>query len=85
LRLRELVDLERRYVQVGDAPFAPESLPLSPGERALWAAADGSKTVEDLVLLSELGEREALAALVGLCHLGVLEPRAVAQRRIMLV
>jgi len=85
LRLRELVDLERRYVRADDPPFAPDSLPLSPGERELWAAADGSKTVEDLVLLSELGEREALAALVGLCHLGVLEARAVAQRRIMLV
>ncbi|MBI5546472.1 MAG: response regulator [Deltaproteobacteria bacterium] len=83
VRLRELVEESKRYVQLPDAAATASKLHLSPGETTLFAAADGSKTVEDLVLLSELGEREALAALVGFTHLGLLEARVAANRRIV--
>ena len=83
VRLRELVEGDKRYVLRPEAASAQLALPQ--GEATLLAAADGSKEVEDLVLLSELGEREALAALVGLTHLGVLEPRLPSGRRVVLV
>jgi hypothetical protein len=85
LRLRQLCDRERRYVRVHDPPWSPQELGLSPGATALFTGADGSKSVDDLILLSELGEREALAALVGLTHLGLLESRAKGSRTAVLV
>jgi hypothetical protein len=46
------------------------------GQQALLLAyADGSKTVEDLLTLTDLPEREGLATLRGLELLGVLEER----------
>lgn len=85
VRLRALVEHEKRYLQALEPVCAVEDLALTPGERQLFTAADGSKTVEDLILLSELEEREALAALVALTHLGVLEARAQSGRRVVLV
>jgi hypothetical protein len=47
-------------------------LVLPPPEVALLAHADGTKTVGDLVTLSGMGEREALAVLQALLDLGLL-------------
>jgi Fic family protein len=47
----------------------------------LLAYADGSKTVEDLLALTDLSERQALATLRGLELLGVLEERPEAPSR----
>ncbi|MGC4113372.1 MAG: response regulator [Myxococcales bacterium] len=84
VRLRELVDAERRFVHCQDLPWTVDELGLGPKEATLFAAADGSKTLEDLLLLSELEEREALVTLVALTHLGLLETRAPPRRRIVL-
>ncbi len=84
VRLRELVDPDKRFFLRNDPPFAPDELGLGPRETTLFAAADGSKTLEDLLLLSELEERDALVALVALTHLGVLEVRAPPRRRVVL-
>ena len=41
----------------------------------LLAYADGTKTVEDLTALSDLSEREALATLLALELMGLIEER----------
>ena len=47
----------------------------------LLAYADGTKTVADLLAVTDLSEREALATLRGLELLGVLEERQDAPSR----
>ncbi|HEY3452833.1 MAG TPA: response regulator [Myxococcales bacterium] len=84
VRLRELVDPDKRFVHSQDTTWTPEELGLGTQESTLFAAADGSKTLDDLLLLSELEEREALVALVALTHLGLLEARPPPRRRIVL-
>lgn len=84
VRLRELVDPDKRFVHAQDNPWTPEDLGLGAKETTLFEAADGSKTLDDLLVLSELEEREALVALVALLHLGVLESRPPPRRRIVI-
>lgn len=54
--------------------FDLSELRLPPGEAAMLAQADGTKSVRDLVLLSGVSERRALAALQGCLDMGVLDP-----------
>jgi hypothetical protein len=85
LRLRELFDRGRLYFRVAEPAWTAGQLGLSEKESHLLAAADGSKKIEDLALLSELGERECLAVVTALTHLGLLEGRAPAGREPVLV
>jgi CheY-like chemotaxis protein len=60
---------------LGRAPWPavdPLRLSLRPGEAELLALADGTKGVGDLLSLSPLGEREALAFLAACRHMGIL-------------
>jgi CheY-like chemotaxis protein len=81
VRLRELVRPNLRYSPTADPPYQLQDLALGDREALLLAHADGSKTVEDLVVLSDLSEREALALLHGLAQTEILEPREVVPRR----
>ena len=56
-----------------DAAFQLYELALSSAEASLLAHVDGTKTVRDLVLLSHLAERDALAFLQGCRDLGLLD------------
>ena len=76
VRLRELVDAQQRFFPTADPPYQLHELQLGDKEALLLAHADGSKSVEDLTVLSDLNEREALALLHGLCRIGILEARA---------
>ena len=59
----------------GQKPALPAGeLDLSPPEAAMVAQADGTKSVRDLLRLSGLPERQALAVLQGCLDTGVLDP-----------
>ncbi|MGA9520508.1 MAG: DUF4388 domain-containing protein [Myxococcaceae bacterium] len=73
--LRRKVGPERRLFPTADAPYGLHELTLSGDEALLLASTDGSKTVEDVLSLTDLTEREALAALHGLELAGLLEER----------
>lgn len=75
VRLRELVAPDLRVSPCADPPYQLHDLTLSGPEAMLLAYADGAKTVEDLITLSDLDERSALALVHGLMQLGILEPR----------
>ncbi len=87
LRLRELMPADQRFLPTADPPYSLSELPLSDGEAMVLAHADGTKTVDDLVILSELDERSVRAVLCGLWQLGILEPRAqtASRSRVVLV
>ncbi len=53
--------------------FELHQLAIAPGEASMLAQADGTKTVGDLVVLSALDERSALAFLQGCREVGVLD------------
>lgn len=79
LRTATLPDLQRDLaasVALAPAPdpaFELYALGLRPAEAHLLALADGTKSVADLVALSELPEREALAFLYACRLMGVLD------------
>ncbi len=56
-----------------DPAFELYDLQLATGEAAMLAHADGTKTVADLVVLSGMPERDALAFLQGCREIGVLD------------
>jgi CheY-like chemotaxis protein len=83
--LRRHLGTRRRFFPSADPPYALHELRLSGPEAHLLVWADGSKSVEDLVTLSDLPEREVLSALRGFELLGLVEERAEgggARRRI---
>jgi hypothetical protein len=84
ISLRNKVPATRRLVPTADPPYGLEEIKLSGPQAVLVANSDGSKTVADLLELSELSERDALATLHGLTLLGLLEERRAndKQRRI---
>ncbi|HET9450331.1 MAG TPA: DUF4388 domain-containing protein, partial [Aggregicoccus sp.] len=63
VRLRQQMGAERKLFPRTDPPYGLNEFQLSGGQALLLAYADGSKTVEDLLTLTDLPEREALAAL----------------------
>lgn len=73
--LRQRMPPERRLFPTADPPYALHELKLSGPQALLLAYADGSKTVEDLLALTDLSVREALATLRAFELLGVLEER----------
>jgi CheY-like chemotaxis protein len=73
--LRQKMAATRRLFPTANPPYALHELKLTGPQAMLLAYADGSKTVEDLLTLTDLSEREALATLRGLELMGVLEER----------
>lgn len=82
--LRKKLPPSRRLFPTAAPPYALHELKLSGPQALLLAYADGSKTVEDLLTLTDLSEREALATLRGLELMGILQERREEpnQRRI---
>lgn len=79
--LRQRMAPSRRLFPTADPPYGLHELKLQGPQALLLAYADGSKTVEDLLALTDLSERQALATLRGLELLGVLEERPEAPSR----
>ncbi|QRK13966.1 DUF4388 domain-containing protein [Archangium violaceum] len=73
--LRQRMPRSRRLFPTAAPPYALHELKLRGPQALLLAYADGSKTVEDLLTLTELPERGVLATLRGLELIGVLEER----------
>ena len=83
--LRQKMPRPRRLSPTAAPPYALHELKLTGPQAMLLAYADGSKTVEDLLTLTDLSERETLATLHGLEMMGILQERREAsssQRRI---
>ncbi|MGQ0507645.1 MAG: response regulator [Myxococcaceae bacterium] len=82
--LRQKVGRSRKLFPSVDPPYQLHEIALSGEQAKLLAYADGTKTVEDLLALVDLTEREVLATLHGLELLGLLEERREdgKQRRI---
>jgi ActR/RegA family two-component response regulator len=72
---RELPE-EGALAPLADPPFELHQLSLRSREAEMLALADGTKSVRDLVLLSGLHEREALAFLQACRHMGILDETA---------
>lgn len=86
VRLRERVPHALVPSPGPDPIFELHELELAPAEARLLMAADGTKTVDDLLALTDLEERQALALLATLLELRVVEPRSAGtNRRIVLV
>lgn len=82
LSLRQKMARTRRMFPTADPPYALHELALTDGQALLLAHADGSKTVEDLLSLSDLTEKDALGALVGFEMLSlVIERRDESKHR----
>jgi len=73
--LRQKMPRQRRLFPRADPPYGLHELKLAGPQAMLLAYADGSKTVEDLLTLTDLSERETLATLRGLELMGILEER----------
>jgi CheY-like chemotaxis protein len=82
VQLREAVPPELKLVPAADPPYHLEQLAFSGEQAKLIAWADGTKTVGDLLALSDLEERDALALLYGLLQTGLVEKRSEKQRRV---
>ncbi len=80
--LRARLPAGRRLFPSADPPYLLESFKFSDQQASLIAATDGTKTVEDLLALSDLSEREALGLLAGLEQVGFLEERKERPRRV---
>jgi len=75
LSLRQKMPAGRRLFPALDPPYLQQDLQLIAPQAHLLSQADGSKTVEDLLSLTDLSERDALAALAGFELLGLLVER----------
>ena len=75
VELRQKLPADRRLTPTPDPPYELHELKLSDPQARLMAYADGSKTTEDLLALSDLPERETLATLVAFMLMGLVEPR----------
>jgi hypothetical protein len=72
-RLREELPARLALAPRADPCVPAADLHLAPGEATMLAHADGTKTVGDLVALSHLPERDALAFLQACRELGLLD------------
>jgi hypothetical protein len=72
-RLREELAADAHLAPSPDPAFELYALGLRPKEAHLLSSADGTKSVADLVRLSELPERDALAFLEACRVMGVLD------------
>ncbi len=73
--LREKMPKQRKLFPTADPPYDLHAFQLSGAQASLVAYADGSKTVDDLLTLTDLTEREALATLLAFERMGMLEER----------
>lgn len=73
--LRRKVAADRRLFPNSNPPYELHQVRLDGTQARLLAHADGTKTVSDLLALTDLAERDALATLWGLELLGILEER----------
>ncbi len=73
--LRQKMPRTRRLFPTAAPPYGLHEIKLTGPQAMLLAYADGSKTVEDLLTLTDLSERETLATLRGLELLGILHER----------
>lgn len=73
--LRQKMPRTRRLFPTAAPPYGLHELKLTGPQAMLLAYADGSKTVEDLLTLTDLSERETLATLRGLELMGILHER----------
>lgn len=71
--LRKKMPPHRRLFPASDPPYPLHEVRLFAAEARLLVWADGSKSVEDLVALSDLTEREVLGNLYGFELLGLVE------------
>ncbi|HEY8205959.1 MAG TPA: DUF4388 domain-containing protein [Myxococcaceae bacterium] len=81
ISLRQKMPAGRRLSPTPDPPYLQQEIPLTGPQLALLAASDGSKTVEDLLSLTDLSEREALASLLGFELLGLVVERRVEESK----
>ena len=72
-RLQAELPLGIHLAPAPDPGFELYTLGLRPGEAHLLSLCDGTKSVQDLVALARLGEREALAFLQALRVMRVLD------------
>ncbi|NBD13450.1 response regulator [Corallococcus silvisoli] len=79
--LRQRMAPGRRLFPAADPPYGLHELKLEGPQALLLAFADGTKTVEDLLALTDMSERETLATLRGLELSGVLEERQETPNR----
>ncbi len=75
VKLRQHMHRSRKLFPAAAPPYGLHELKLKGQQALLLAYADGSKTVEDLLAVTELPERDVLATLRGLELIGVLEER----------
>ncbi|WP_224242862.1 response regulator [Hyalangium gracile] len=73
--LRQKMPRTRRLSPTAAPPYGLHELKLAGPQALLLAYADGSKTVDDLLTLTDLSERETLATLRGLELMGILQER----------
>lgn len=78
--LRQRLKLSMKLFPAADPPYQLEQLKFSGEQAQVIAWADGTKTVADLVALTDLDERETLGLLHGLMQAGLLEQRTEIAR-----
>lgn len=78
--LRARMPSSRILSPAADPPYALERFAFTNEQALLVAVADGTKSVADLVSLTDLSEREALGVVFALEQLGFLEERKEAPR-----
>jgi CheY-like chemotaxis protein len=78
--LRARLPSTRLLTPAADPPYPLERFRFSYEQASLIAATDGTKSVADLVALSDLSEREVLGLIVGLEQLGLVEERKETPR-----
>lgn len=78
--LRARLKLAMKLFPAVDPPYQLEELQFTSDQAQLIAWADGTKTIADLLALTDLDEREALGLLYGLLQAGLLEQRTELQR-----
>jgi CheY-like chemotaxis protein len=78
--LRARLKLSMKLFPAADPPYQLEELKFSEDQAQVIAWADGTKTIADLVALTDLDERETLGLLWGLVQAGLLEQRTEVAR-----
>jgi DNA-binding response OmpR family regulator len=78
--LRRKMSPERRLFPNSHPPYALHDITLSGAHARLLAWADGTKSVEDLLALSDLPERDVLGTLYGFELLRLIEERRAETR-----
>ena len=79
--LRERVPQTVRMFPSADPPYHLEQLKFTAEQAQVIAWADGTKTVADLLQLTDLDERALLGLLHGLQEAGLMEVRTEAPTR----